>query len=346
MLKIFKPEINKTTSFSHHALIWIKSGHGWIEVDFETFSDLEDRVIFLSPDQPIKFLFGEFEVAVLEFPAEMISASQDYRVLFKHLISLGYIEFTEGIQPIFQNLLKENAAKVLDISTNQWFCQNPFKAKKEEYTVIFDLKDVIDSHFNENWKVDQFVSQIHREYHFIHKLVKNRLGLTVKNLAQRKLIIESQKDIAYTDKSIQEVAYNMGFNDPAYFNRFFKGQTQLTPKEFRLRFGDDASDSFIEDLLFLIRENHSTHRSTSFYADKMYMSIKTLSRKVKDKLNMTVGELVRMEVIHTAKQLLNDLTVRETAYELSFEEANHFSTFFKKYEGQTPSEYQSKKYNF
>ena len=345
MLKIYKPKIGELTSFSNHVLIWVKSGQGMIEVDFQRYADFENKLIFLSPDQHIKFVFGEFEIALLEFSNAFVSNSPDYRVLFKHLISLGYIEFSERNQQILTTLFNGNPLKVLDISTNQWFWQNPFNANKEEYTIIFDVKEVIDRHFHEHRSVEQLISNIHPKQYSIQKLIKNRLGLTVKNLAQKKLLIESQKDIALTDKPIQEVAYDLGFKDPAYFNRFFKKYAHLTPLEFRNNFGS-STDTFIEDLLLLINQHHKSNRSTSFYADKTHTSIKTLSRKVKNKLNMTVGDLIRVETINSAKKILQALPIKETAFELGFEEANHFSAFFKKYTGLTPTEYQSKKYNF
>jgi AraC-like DNA-binding protein len=37
--------------------------------------------------------------------------------------------------------------------------------------------------------------------------------------------------------------------------------------------------------------------------------------------------------------LLDGWTIKEVAYELAFEEANHFSSFFKKYTNTTPSDY-------
>ena len=222
MLRFFTPELQKVISFSAHVMIWVKSGHGLIEVDFETYSDFGDRLIFLTPHQPIRFVFGQFEVALLEFTDEFVAQSQDYRVLFKHLISLGYIEFAENQQDIFSTLFDQPPQKILDISTHQWYWQNPFNAEKEEYTIIFDLKDVIDTHFQEHLSVRQFLNSIDQEYFRVHRLIKNRLGLTIKHLAQRKLLLESKKDIALTDKPIQEVAYDMGFSRFCLFSSLFQ----------------------------------------------------------------------------------------------------------------------------
>ncbi len=343
-MKHFTPQLNEFISFPNHILIWIKSGVGWIEVDFKSYSNFENKVIFLTPNQPIKFVSGHFDVYTLEFTASFVQQSPDYRVLFKHLISLGYIHFSKEEYQLLESPLIQEAPKVLDLSTNQWFRQNPFKAQKEEYTMIFDLKDAIDAHFLEHWSIQELIRSIDYDYAALARLVKNRLGLTVKNLAQRKLLLESQKNIALTDQPIQEIAYDLGFRDPAYFNRFFKQKTALTPNQFREKFSD-STDTFIQELIDLIQQHHKNHRSTAFYADKTYMTGKALSRKVKEKTNLTVGELVRAEVIHTAKSLLPIIGIKATAFELGFSEANHFSAFFKKYTQLSPSDFLSKKYN-
>ena len=101
---------------------------------------------------------------------------------------------------------------------------------------------------------------------------------------------------------------------------------------------------FIQDLYQLLHENYTQERSLSFYADSMHLSVKTLSKKVKEKLNISLGQLIRQEIINTAKSLLQqDIKIVEIAYQLGFEEANHFSAFFKHYAGITPSDYINKK---
>lgn len=346
MLQYFNPELNKNYVFQKHVLLWIKSGNGLMEVDFKNYTDFQDKLIYLSPDQYVKFVFGDFEVAKLEIPSRYVSKSRDFRVLFKHLISLGYVQFDRGNHVILDTIFSNNVLEILDISSRQWFWQNPFKASREEYNIIFDVKDVIDGHFADDLNIVSLLAAVDHEHYKLRQLLKNRLGLTVKKMVQNKLLLETQKDIAFTDKPIQQVAYDFGFKDPAYLNRFFKKNTHLTPLQFRDHFGFESSDTFIQNLLDLIQIHHPRHHATSFYADKTHMSIKTLSRKVKERLNVTVGQLVRNEIIKTSKiLLLQGTSVKEVAFELGFEEPNHFSAFFKKYTGNNPTEFLSKKYN-
>nr|WP_286174599.1 helix-turn-helix domain-containing protein [Cytophaga sp. FL35] len=48
-----------------------------------------------------------------------------------------------------------------------------------------------------------------------------------------RLALEAKRLIHFTDKQNQEIAYELGFNDPAHFSKFFKKLTQLTPSQYR-----------------------------------------------------------------------------------------------------------------
>ena len=62
-------------------------------------------------------------------------------------------------------------------------------------------------------------------------------------------------------------------------------------------------------------------------------------------MNTSLGQLIRLELISTAKLMLtNGDSIFSIAHRLGFEEANHFSIFFKHYSGTTPSDFKFKKY--
>ncbi len=344
MLQFLTPQNQEIVKCNEHVLIWIKSGTGLIEVDFKVYSDLEDKLIFLSPEQYVKFIYGDFQVGKLTFPNATISRSKEFRVLFQHLISLGYVKFTEERQDIFDHLFSSDFLDILDISTSQWFHQNPFQAEPGEYEAIFDLKESIDEHISEHLSIKELVGYVDHTPRHLEATVKRRLGMPVKELMNNALLLKSQRTIASTDQPIQEVAYEMGFKDPAYFNRFFKSRSNSTPSRFRENFKLYATDSFLRDLLYLIKTHHRTEHSPSFYADRIHLSPKALSRKVRQRSGCTVGDLIRKELLNSARILLEQGTVKEAAFELGFAEANHFSTFFKHYTGESPSAYQVKMY--
>jgi len=50
---------------------------------------------------------------------------------------------------------------------------------------------------------------------------------------QERIIIEARRLLYYTDKSAKEIAYELGFDDAAYFSNFFKKHTSFSPTDFR-----------------------------------------------------------------------------------------------------------------
>ncbi|MEX0360530.1 MAG: helix-turn-helix domain-containing protein, partial [Allomuricauda sp.] len=173
---------------------------------------------------------------------------------------------------------------------------------------------------------------------------RDKLGITIKTMLANKRLTESKKDIAFTEKSIQEVSYDMGFKDPAYFNRVFKKSTGQSPSDFREQFDYHRKDPFVEDLTHLLQLHHKEERSLGFYADKMHLSVKALSKKTRDKMNDSLGRLIRNELINSSKRLLVEgESIKEVSLQLGFEEPNHFSTFFKLHTGHSPSEFKNQK---
>lgn len=348
MVVKFKPELNKVYFINQYTLFHIMEGAGVIQVDFKNYYDWDDKLIFLEKGQYIKFLSDTFTVRQITFESKHAFDNPDVRVLFKHLVSVGYINFQECIdcQKYLEDTLYSNSNSILDISVNQWYWQNPFNADQSEYQIIFDLKEIIDQEFKNKLTTEDVYSLLGQSGRKLHNLVKNKVGLSIKSLLTRKKILESQKLIAFSDQKIESIGYDLGYKDPAYFNRLFKQQTGETPGSFRDKTKIEQEDIFEQELFELLREFHSTQRQTGFYANKLYMSEKTLSRKVKDKFNISIGKLIRYEIIKTAKyHLLAGMQVKEVAFLLGFNELSHFTAFFKNYTKQSPTQFLSRKYN-
>jgi len=349
MVSKFTPEINKVYFINKYSLFLVLSGSGSIQVDFKNYYDWKDKAIYLEKGQYIKFLSDNFLVRKIEFPDEVIFRNKEVRVLFKHLISLGYINFEEceDCQRYLSNtVFSPSASDIIDVSSRQWFWQNPFHANKDEYQVIFDLKDVIDEQYSRKMSNTDITALISDNGYSAQALVKDKIGLSVKNLFTNKKLTEGKKQIAFTDKNIQEISYDIGYEDPAYFNRVFKKETGQSPAEFRNNFDYPNRDTFSQNIVELLRAYHTEERSLEFYAQKMHLSVKALSKKVRDKMNASLGQLIRFELIHTAQTMLReDSNIKEIAFRLGFEEPNHFSSFFKHNTGITPTQFKNQKSN-
>ncbi len=348
MVTKFNPLFNKVYFINRYTMLHILEGSGAVQVDFKNYFDLSDRIIFLEKGQYIKFLSDGFLVRKIEFNDEQLFRNKDVRVLFKHLVSLGYIQFNEceACQRYLEDNLIDNANHFIDISSEQWYWQNPFNATKDEYHIIFDVKDVIDQEYRNHLSSGDIATLISDHEINPHVLYADKVGISIKGLLGTKRFIEAQKEIAFTDKSMKEIAYDFGYKDPAYFNRVFKSNTGVTPGEFKESIAFEKKDAFVHELLELIQAFHMEERGTDFYAEKMNLSVKALSNKVKSKLQISIGRLIREEIIRTAKQyLVEHRPIHEVANTLGFQESNHFSTFFKHHTAITPTEFQHQKYN-
>lgn len=98
-------------------------------------------------------------------------------------------------------------------------------------------------------------------------------------------------------------------------------------------------DQFIR----LVSEHHMTHRNVGFYADKLCLTPKYLSKLIKNATGRSAPDWIDSYVILEAKNMLkySPISIKEIVYRLNFSNQSVFYKFFKARTGMTPSEYRS-----
>jgi AraC-like DNA-binding protein len=98
-------------------------------------------------------------------------------------------------------------------------------------------------------------------------------------------------------------------------------------------------DQFIK----LVSEYHTSYRNVGFYADKLSLTPKYLSRIIRDASGRSAPEWIDEYVILEAKNLLkySGLPIKEVVYKLNFPSQSVFYKFFKARTGMTPTEYKN-----
>lgn len=101
----------------------------------------------------------------------------------------------------------------------------------------------------------------------------------------------------------------------------------------------------VEKFLNLIQLHYKEERSLEFYADKLYLTPKHLSKVVKENSGTTASDWIAYYVILESKALLKatDLTVQQVSDRLNFPSQSFFGKYFKRLEGTSPSEYRKAK---
>jgi AraC-like DNA-binding protein len=82
--------------------------------------------------------------------------------------------------------------------------------------------------------VSMYADFMHISPKHLEKTIKETLGLTPKDLIQDRLLMEAKFLLKQTEKSISEIAYELKFEDPSYFSRFFKRHILVTPQDYRI----------------------------------------------------------------------------------------------------------------
>ncbi|HIX54746.1 MAG TPA: AraC family transcriptional regulator [Candidatus Sphingobacterium stercoripullorum] len=122
------------------------------------------------------------------------------------------------------------------------FYQHPVKEEDSCTTIFRRFEHLLEDYFNsENPQliglpsVAYFAYSLHLSPNYFGDLIKRMSGETPRNFIHNKIVKLSKHKIHFTDQSISEIAYQLGFTYPQHFMRLFKKKVGYTPTEYRLK---------------------------------------------------------------------------------------------------------------
>ncbi len=103
----------------------------------------------------------------------------------------------------------------------------------------------------------------------------------------------------------------------------------------------DRSNEYFRRMMELLSENFREHRNVEFYADRMNLTAKHLSRVIRNCTGRSVHQWIDAYVVLEIKNLLkySDMSIQQISYELNFSNPSFMGQYFKRITGQTPGEY-------
>ena len=110
---------------------------------------------------------------------------------------------------------------------------------------------------------------------------------------------------------------------------------------------DSSGDNSIRLFKKEVENNYKKEHSTTFYANKLFITPDHLNRTFKAKIGKTAKDYIQARIITEAKRLLyfTDLSNKEIGFELGFNEPANFSAFFKKQTQVSPSNFKKTEIN-
>lgn len=108
------------------------------------------------------------------------------------------------------------------------------------------LRGLIDRHFREDWQIDDYCGQLGTTPYLLNRAAKDMFAMTTKELLLERRLLEAKRLLAYTERTLDEIAFDIGMTDSAYFCRFFRRRTGVTAGQWRRArrgsSGDEASE--------------------------------------------------------------------------------------------------------
>ena len=91
----------------------------------------------------------------------------------------------------------------------------------------------LEEHFLEHWSVARYADRLGVSPATLNRLVRQQSGRSALELVHDRLLREACRRLIYVAAPVANLALELGFEDPAYFSRFFKRRTGMSPHRWR-----------------------------------------------------------------------------------------------------------------
>ncbi len=245
----------------YYTIIWITEGEGVHLVDFRNYPARAGTIFFISPEQvhdlhmqdphdgfvmlftenflerqgigsqwirQSGFFFRCDDVAPLQLDADVDTTVLQQIV---GLIDQEYRRKNPGYADAIGALLKLFLLQCSRFSSTL----QPVRQERNRSgaTTVKQFKDLLDSNFSRWHKVAEYAKALHLTPNYLNEVLSQETGSGAKDLILSRIMLEAKRYATHSDISVKEVAYALGFTDPAHFSKLFKQHENQGFTEFR-----------------------------------------------------------------------------------------------------------------
>ena len=267
--KVF--EFDNSSYFDHiqrnnyFTIIIITSGEGLAKVDLSEYSFKENTLFAFYPYQPFMIASeGPLTGISIQFHHDFFCIYRHHKeiaangILFNNVYQQPFILLDQNNKQILLNIVREivNELKMealrkdeVLVSYLKIFLVLATRIKLEQQTIketnvndkqlliIQNLRNAIEDNFRTKHSASEYADMLHVTPVVLARAAKNHFNMTLSDLITERIIIEAKRELYLTDKTVKEIAYELGYDDEYYFSRVFKGKTDISPQFYRETIG-------------------------------------------------------------------------------------------------------------
>ena len=170
---------------------------------------------------------------------EALHLYDDEKEIFTDCLKKIKMEISRPVDKHSRRLISRNIELLLDYCMR--FYERQFITRSQSNkNVIVKFENLLDDYFREQRTltdglptVKYFADKVFLSPNYFGDMVKKETGITAQEYIKSKLIGHAKELILSTDKTVNQISYELGFQYPQHFNRIFKKATGLTPSEYR-----------------------------------------------------------------------------------------------------------------
>lgn len=247
---------------NYYSLIWFTNGSGIIKADFSEYEFNDSTLFAFSPYQPFMLNTAvDLNGIALQFHPDFFCIHKHQAevacngVLFNNIYNPPFISIDENSAITFKMLLDQMKAEMQNPALAQYELlisylkiflitasrlkteQEPAAlesyANEKEPFILQSLKEAIEKDFKTKHSASDYAKLLNISPKALAKVTKTYFNKTLTDLISERIIIEAKRELYLTNKSVKEIAYELGYPDEYYFSRFFKTNADVSPQMYR-----------------------------------------------------------------------------------------------------------------
>jgi AraC family transcriptional regulator, transcriptional activator of pobA len=108
------------------------------------------------------------------------------------------------------------------------------RARRTDHDALVQrFRSLLERHYRDHWSVADYAARLAITPDYLSRRCRIVTGQSAIELISERVLLESRRLLAYTQMSITDIAHQIGFDDPAYFSRFFAKSAGCAPSIYR-----------------------------------------------------------------------------------------------------------------